>query len=89
MWNHLGKSDAVIDASWPSHDESALVQDSIQIVVQVNGKLRAKLEVDADISKEDMEAAALDDANVKKFTDGLTVRKVIVIPGKLVNVVAN
>ena len=89
LWNHLGKSDAVIDASWPGHDESALVQDSIQIVVQVNGKLRAKLDVDADISKEDMEAAALDDANVKKFTDGLTVRKVIVIQGKLVNVVAN
>ncbi len=89
LWNHLGKEGAVIDATWPTHDESALVQDSIQIVVQVNGKLRAKLEVSADISKEDMEAAALDDENVKKFTDGLTIRKVIVVPGKLVNVVAN
>ena len=89
LWNHLGKEGAVIDATWPTHDESALVQDSIQIVVQVNGKLRAKLEVSADISKEDMGAAALDDENVKKFTDGLTIRKVIVVPGKLVNVVAN
>ena len=57
--------------------------------MQVNGKLRAKLEVSADISKEDMEAAALDDENVKKFSTGLTIRKVIVVPGKLVNVVAN
>jgi len=89
LWNHLGKDGAVIDATWPTHDESALVQDSIQIVVQVNGKLRAKLEVSADISKEDMEAAALDDENVKKFSAGLTIRKVIVVPGKLVNVVAN
>ena len=89
LWNHLGKDGAVIDASWPVHDENALVQDSIQIVVQVNGKLRAKLEVSADISKEDMEATALNDENVKKFADGLTIRKVIVVPGKLVNVVAN
>ena len=89
LWNHLGKDGAVIDASWPVHDENALVQDSIQIVVQVNGKLRAKLEVSADISKEDMEATALNDENVKKFADGLTIRKVIVVPGKQVNVVAN
>ena len=59
------------------------------MVVQVNGKLRARLDVPADIGKDDMEAAALADTNVRKFTDGLTVRKVIVVPGKLVNVVAN
>ena len=89
LWNHLGHEGAVIDAAWPGHDESALVKDSIQIVVQVNGKLRAKLDVAADISREAMEAAARADANVQKFTDGLTVRKVIVVPGKLVNIVAN
>lgn len=89
LWQHLGHEGAVIDAAWPTFDESALVQDSIQMVVQVNGKLRAKLDVAADISKDDMEAAALNDENVQKFTDGLTVRKVIVVPGKLVNVVAN
>ncbi len=89
LWNHLGHEGAVIDASWPGYDESALVKDSIEMVVQVNGKLRAKLEVAADISKQDMEAAAIADENVKKFTDGLTVRKVIVVPGKLVNIVAN
>jgi leucyl-tRNA synthetase len=89
LWNHLGHEGAVIDAAWPGYDESALVKDSIQIVVQVNGKLRAKLDVAADISKADMEAAAKADANVQKFTNGLTVRKVIVVPGKLVNIVAN
>ena len=78
-----------IDAPWPGVDDSALVQDTIQVVVQVNGKLRARLDVPADIGKDDMEAAALADTNVRKFTDGLTVRKVIVVPGKLVNVVAN
>jgi len=89
LWQHLGHEGAVIDATWPTHDEEALVKDTIQIVLQVNGKLRAKLDVSADISKEDMEAAAMADANVQKFTEGLTVRKVIVVPGKLVNIVAN
>jgi leucyl-tRNA synthetase len=89
LWQHLGHTGAIIDATWPTHDEEALVQDTIQIVLQVNGKLRTKLDVSADISKEDMEAAALADANVLKFTDGLTIRKVIVVPGKLVNIVAN
>ena len=89
LWQHIGHEGAVIDAQWPAFDESALVQASIQMVVQVNGKLRSRLDVAADINREDMEAVALADENVKKFTDGLTVRKVIVVPGKLVNVVAN
>jgi len=59
------------------------------VVVQVNGKLRSKLDVASDISKKDMEALALADSNVQKFTEGNTVRKVIVVPGKLVNIVAN
>jgi len=58
-------------------------------VIQVNGKLRSKLDVAADISKEDMESTALNDENIQKFTDSLTIRKVIVVPGKLVNIVAN
>jgi leucyl-tRNA synthetase len=89
LWGHLGHDEGIIDARWPEFDESAMVQESIQIVVQVNGKLRAKLDVPAEISKADMEAAALADDNVQKHTDGLTVRKVIVVPGKLVNIVAN
>jgi leucyl-tRNA synthetase len=89
LWETLGHNDAVISANWPSVDKSALVKASQTIVVQVNGKVRAKIDVAADISKDEMEQTALDDENVKKFTDGNTIRKVIVVPGKLVNIVAN
>jgi len=89
LWQHLGHEGAVIDVAWPVHDEGALVQETITVVVQVNGKLRSKLDVASDISKKDMEALALADSNVQKFTEGNTVRKVIVVPGKLVNIVAN
>ena len=65
------------------------MESEIQIIVQVNGKLRARLTVPADISKADLEAQALADANVTTHTDGKTVRKVFVIPGKLVTIVAN
>ncbi len=89
LWNHLGHDQAVIDASWPSVDESALVQDSIVLVVQVNGKLRGQVEMPAGASREEIEAAARGNENVLRFTEGLTIRKVIVVPGKLVNIVAN
>ncbi|MBL6920869.1 MAG: leucine--tRNA ligase [Akkermansiaceae bacterium] len=85
----LGESELLSEQSWPVLDESLLVESEIQIIVQVNGKLRARLTVPADISKEDLEAQALADANVTTHTDGKIVRKVIVIPGKLVNIVAN
>lgn len=77
------------DRSWPSYKEEFLVESEVTVVVQVNGKLRAKLTVSKDISKEDMEATALADENVIQYTSDSTVRKVIVIPGKLVNIVAN
>ena len=89
LWNELGHADAIIDARWPSVDESALVQDTLQIVIQVNGKLRGHIEVAAQASREDIEAAARTNENVLRFTEGLTIRKVIVVPGKLVNIVAN
>lgn len=85
----LGESELLSEQSWPVLDESLLVESEIQIIVQVNGKLRARLTVPAEISKEDLEAQALADSNVTAHTDGKTVRKVIVIPGKLVNIVAN
>ena len=85
----LGESELLSEQSWPVLDESLLVESEIQIIVQVNGKLRARLTVPADISKEDLEAQALADSNVTTHTDGKTVRKVIVIPGKLVNIVVN
>ncbi len=89
LWQSLGHNDAIIDARWPQVDESALVQDSLQLVIQVNGKLRGHIEVAADASRELIEATARDNENVLRFTEGLTIRKVIVVPGKLVNIVAN
>lgn len=89
LWKQLGHDQAVIDAGWPAVDESALVQDSITLVVQVNGKLRGQVEMPAAASREEIEAAARSNENVLRFIDGLTIRKVIVVPGKLVNIVAN
>jgi len=89
LWQDLGKEGDILDASWPTVDESALVEDEKLIIVQVNGKLRAKLTVPADATKEQVEALAFAEDNVTKFTDGVTIRKVIYVPGKLLNVVAN
>ena len=85
----LGETELLSEQTWPVLDESLLVESEIQIIVQVNGKLRARLTVPADISKEDLEKQALADDNVSAHTAEKTVRKVIVIPGKLVNIVAN
>ncbi|WP_342650406.1 leucine--tRNA ligase [Pseudomonas sp. REB1044] len=89
LWQALGHAQPVIDAVWPTVDESALVQDSLTLVVQVNGKLRGQVEMPATASREDIEHAARNNENVLRFLDGLTIRKVIVVPGKLVNIVAN
>ena len=90
LWQAVGDSEVnVEDANWPVVDESALVEDEKLIIVQVNGKVRAKITVAADASKEDVEALGLNDESVLKFTDGNTIRKVIYIPGKLLNIVAN
>ncbi|MGY4490828.1 leucine--tRNA ligase [Pseudomonas sp. TE3610] len=89
LWNALGHAGAVIDAAWPVLDESALVQDSLTLVIQVNGKLRGQIEMPASASREEIEAAARVNENVLRFIDGLTIRKVIVVPGKLVNIVAS
>jgi len=87
LWMHLGHTTAVIDAPWPGFDETALVQSRVSVAAQVNGKLRAVLELAADASKEQLEAAALADATVQKFMEGKPVRKIIVVPGRLVNIV--
>jgi len=89
LWQELGFEGLVLDAPWPTVDESALVRDSITIVAQVNGKVRAKLEVPANITKEDAIELAKQHENVVKFLEGATVRKEIYVPGKLVNIVAN
>jgi len=89
LWEALGKDGLIIDAAWPAVDESALVQDTLTLVVQVNGKLRGEIQVPAAASREEVEAAARANENVLRFTEGLVIRKVIVVPGKLVNIVAN
>ncbi len=87
LWHTLGHDVAIANESWPKADQSALVADTVQIVVQVNGKLRGRIEVPADADKESVQAAALADENVQKFVGDKPLRKVIVVPGKLVNVV--
>ena len=88
LWRELGHTDPLIDHPWPHADPQALVQDSIEVVVQVNGKLRSKVEVRASADKDEISAAALADATIQKWIEGKPVRKVIVPPGgKLVNVV--
>ena len=89
LWNHLGHSEAVMDAPWPISEEEALTQESIMIVLQVNGKLRDRIEVPMDITKENLEQLALTNSAVKRFTEGKVLRKVIVVPKRLVNIVAN
>ncbi|MBT4798241.1 MAG: leucine--tRNA ligase [Verrucomicrobia bacterium] len=85
----LEEGELLSEQRWPELNESLLVESEIQLIVQVNGKLRARILVPADVSKEDAEKAALTDENVTAHTNGKTVRKVIVVPGKLVNIVAN
>jgi leucyl-tRNA synthetase len=89
LWQALGEEGDVINASWPEVDESALSRDTIEMVIQVNGKVRAKITVAADIDRETVSSQAVEQDNVQRFLEGVTVRKVIVVPGKLVNIVAN
>jgi leucyl-tRNA synthetase len=88
LWQALGHTDAVIDAPWPRVEESALRRTTIELVLQVNGKLRARIDVPADAPHAELERFALADPQVQRFIDGKPVRKVIVVPGKLVNVVS-
>ncbi len=85
----LGFASPLVEQPWPVYAEEALVRDTVTIVVQVNGKLRGKMDVAADEAEEAVKAAALADVNVQKHLEGLTIRKVVLVPGKLVNVVAN
>ncbi|ENQ3108692.1 leucine--tRNA ligase [Bacillus cereus] len=87
LWSKLGYNETVSYVSWPTFDESKLVEDEVEIVVQVMGKVRAKLTMKKDASKEEMEQLAVE--AIKEQIEGKTVRKVIVVPGKLVNIVAN
>ncbi|SJM94247.1 leucine--tRNA ligase [Crenothrix polyspora] len=87
LWLDLGHQDALLTMAWPVVDESALVQDLLELVVQVNGKLRSKISVATTASKEDIQAIVLADEQVLRFIDGHSIKKVIIVPGKLVNIV--
>lgn len=87
LWRELGHAAALIDEAWPAVDAAALEQAAIELVVQVNGRLRARIQVAADAHDTAVREAALADPNVRKFVGSAPVRKVIVVPGKLVNVV--
>jgi leucyl-tRNA synthetase len=87
LWSVLGRNGYVIDARWPQADPGALVRDTVEVVVQVNGKLRGRVAVPAGAGREVVEATARADENVRRFLDDVTVRKVIVVPDKLINFV--
>ena len=87
LWRDLGHDNAIVSESWLSIDESALVQDSLELMVQVNGKLRGKITVTASATNAEIETIALSDTAILKFIDGQTVKKVIIVAGKLVNIV--
>jgi leucyl-tRNA synthetase len=89
MWAELGHKTLVSEAPWPKAIEALTVDSTVKMAVQVNGKVRDTIEVAKDMAKEDVEALALGLEAVKKFTDDKTVRKVIVVPGRIVNIVAN
>jgi leucyl-tRNA synthetase len=87
LWRELGCDSLIIDHAWPRVDEAALVQDTIEMVIQVNGKLRGKMQLSAQSDKASCEAMAMDNEQVQRFIDGQPVKKIIVVPGKLVNIV--
>ena len=87
LWHVLGHETALVDVRWPAFDDSALQQDMIEIVVQVNGKLRGRIKVATDTDKDVVAELAMADENVQRFIAGKEVRKTIVVPGRLVNVV--
>ncbi len=90
LWRGVfDENSSVHSQAWPEYDEEALKVDSVEIVLQVNGKVRGRLVVPAEASKEELERIALNDANVLSHLAGLTVRKVVCVPGRLVNIVAN
>jgi leucyl-tRNA synthetase len=87
LWRELGLGSDILAAAWPAHDESALIEDEIELVVQVNGKKRGEVRVPRDADRQAIEQLVLENANVRKFVEGQAIRKVVVVPGRLVNVV--
>jgi leucyl-tRNA synthetase len=87
LWNLMGHEGSISFASFPQYDESVLVENTFKYPVSINGKMRANIELALDLSKEDVEAIVLQNAEVQKFIDGKPVKKVIFVPKKIVNIV--
>jgi leucyl-tRNA synthetase len=87
LWRDLGYAGDILDAAWPEHDPQALIQDEVELVVQVNGKKRGSVRVPREAGREEIEAMVLADPAVQKFLNGDRAKKVVVVPGRLVNVV--
>jgi leucyl-tRNA synthetase len=89
LWEKLGHKQSLAYESWPKYDEALLKQETVTVILQVNGKLRDRIDVPADISKEELEKRALENARVKEFVAGKQIKKIVVVPGKLVNIAAS
>jgi leucyl-tRNA synthetase len=88
-WKRFGSTDSVFTQSWPVYNEEAMVLKTVTLILQVNGKIRDKIEAPADADKKSLEEMALNSTKIQNFMDGKTLRKVIVVPGKLVNIVVS
>jgi leucyl-tRNA synthetase len=89
LWQRLGHSGRLSDTAWPDYDRTAVIDDEVLIIVQVNGKLRSKITVAEGTDAEVIKSAALADPKIQPFLTGVQIRKVICVPGKLINIVAN
>ena len=89
LWAKLGHTDSITNAEWPTYDEAKTVENEVEIVIQINGKVRAKQVVAKDISKDELAEIAQANEQIQQLLEGKTIRKVIAVPGKLVNIVAN
>lgn len=88
LWSQFGISDTIAYQPWPKYDPKALVENEVEMIVQVNGKVRAKIKMAKDTDREEAQKLALANEHVQKFTDGKDIKKVIVVPNKIVNIVA-
>ena len=89
MWQRLGHEGSVYFEKWPGYDEDALVLDTVEIVVQINGKVKHRMNVASDLSREELSEQVLEDESVKDLMNGKSVKKVVAVPGKLVNIVVS
>jgi leucyl-tRNA synthetase len=89
LWNQMGQSQGIEQTPWPAVDKQAMVEDEKLVVVQINGKVRAKVTVQSAATQEQVQEMAMQEENVQRFLEGVTLRKVIYVPGKLLNLVVS